>query len=76
MLNLVKGAEKRPRESILQAELASAIAYINKSAVRARPPCRNHFTGCRPRISGVLSTNAASRRAVLRLGGSGPACFI
>lgn len=31
VLNLVKGAEKRPRESILQAELANAIAYINKS---------------------------------------------
>ena len=31
VLNLVKGAEKRPRESILQQELAAAIAYINKS---------------------------------------------
>jgi len=30
VLNLVKSAEKRPRESILQAELARAIAYINK----------------------------------------------
>ena len=38
VLNLVKGAEKRPRESILQQELASAIAYINKS-VRARMRC-------------------------------------
>ncbi len=38
VLNLVKGAEKRPRESILQQELAAAIAYINKS-VRARA-CR------------------------------------
>ena len=37
VLNLVKGAEKRPRESILQAELAAAIAYINKSAVRLPP---------------------------------------
>ncbi|BDA44397.1 probable phosphoinositide phosphatase SAC1 at N-terminal half [Coccomyxa sp. Obi] len=30
VLNLVKSAEKRPRESILQAELARAIEYINK----------------------------------------------
>lgn len=30
VLNLVKSAEKRPRESILQAELARAIDYINK----------------------------------------------
>ncbi|KAK9915535.1 hypothetical protein WJX75_000406 [Coccomyxa subellipsoidea] len=30
VLNLVKSAEKRPRESILQAELARAVAYINK----------------------------------------------
>ncbi len=30
VLNLVKGAEKRPRESIFQSELANAIAYINK----------------------------------------------
>ena len=36
VLNLVKGAEKRPRESILQQELAAAIAYINKS-VRMLP---------------------------------------
>lgn len=35
VLNLVKGAEKRPRESILQAELANAVAYINKGV---RPP--------------------------------------
>lgn len=34
VLNLVKSAEKRPRESILQAELARAVAYINKG-VRA-----------------------------------------
>lgn len=30
VLNLVKGAEKRPRESILQSEFANAISYINK----------------------------------------------
>ena len=30
VLNLVKVAEKRPRESILQSEFANAISYINK----------------------------------------------
>jgi hypothetical protein len=30
VLNLVKSTEKQPRESILRAELANAIAYINK----------------------------------------------
>ena len=55
VLNLVKGAEKRPRESILQSEFANAISYINKGVssfpwvqtpwalVRVKPlPC------CRP----------------------------
>ena len=37
MLNLIKSAEKRPRESILQSELANAISYINKGV--RHPPC-------------------------------------
>ncbi|CAL5218518.1 g205 [Coccomyxa viridis] len=32
VFNLVKGAEKRPRESILQSEFANAVSYINKGA--------------------------------------------
>ena len=30
VLNLVKSAEKRPRETILRKEFAIAIAYINQ----------------------------------------------
>lgn len=45
MLNLVKSAEKRPRESILQAELARAIAYINKG-VGSLLRCLTAEIGC------------------------------
>ena len=38
VLNLVKGAEKRPRESILQSEFANAVSYINKGV--CYPPYR------------------------------------
>ncbi len=32
VLNLVKSAEKRPRETILRQEYANAISYINNQA--------------------------------------------
>lgn len=50
VLNLVKGAEKRPRESILQSEFANAIAYINKGVSHLHfhergPRLMNRLTG-------------------------------
>lgn len=62
VLNLVKGAEKRPRESVLQSEFANAISYINKgvsvhtsvapqSPTSERTPSAWHFSpSCRPRL--------------------------
>ena len=35
-LNLVKAAEKRPRESILRSEFAAAVQYINSNVRPAR----------------------------------------
>lgn len=37
VLNLVKSAEKRPRETILRKEFAIAIAYINQQVCKTSP---------------------------------------
>ena len=51
VLNLVKGAEKRPRESILQSEFANAIAYINKGV--SHSPFHGHGPSLMNCLTGV-----------------------
>ncbi len=50
-LNLVKAAEKRPRESILRSEFSAAVCYIN-STVRSLVLCPS--ISSRARRSAVL----------------------
>ena len=51
VLNLVKGAEKRPRESILQSEFANAIAYINRGV--SHLPFHEHGPSLVTHLTGV-----------------------
>lgn len=65
VLNLVKSAEKRPRETILRKEFAISVAYINQQVlITFFPMCRQwpHHAGV---LYGLISAACCTTAAIL-----------